>query len=711
MGVRFAESLKPLNLISLVFIVAVSVILGACSPPPGGTAPLLSAPQNVVVTTLSSSSIHIDWYGVQGAQGYYVYRCGIRDGSYFRVSDTLLISSEFTDDRLSADCEYWYTVVAFAHGHEHENSAPCSGTTNLSVPTGVTVTAPDPGELALSWNDVDSADGYNIYRSDAYSGPFVSINPVPLASSDFSESGLEDQTSYWYEIAALRGGVEQDRSSPVNGVTMIGPLDIVSVFYLTSSSLRITWTSYGGSLDYLVFRSTDSGGQYTQITPSPISGTSFDDSGLAGDTEYWYRLDAVRDGVTQSPGDPRSGLTSPYWARTYEPIGGAEATVLLPAADGGLILGGTADVPYLADASWVVKVDDAGLIQWEKRYSVHDLRSLRPTSDGGIVMASVYWDASIYDHDAAVTKLDDQGNVSWSRRFGDAYNRSDNVSFAAETVDGGYVVVGHMSRTYGAWILRLDGDGDILWCKAIGNSNSARFYTVSETSDGGFLGVGSCYTTVDGYDGWLAKFDSDGVLEWQTALGSSGSAYDFLRSMDECSDGDYILTGSLAGTLWVLRIDPDGTIEWQKTYGQSDGSEYRHVATTGDGGFLVSSYSSTLGPSFYDIWLLKLQSDGDIDWQVCYGMSGKDMPAQVAESAGGEMVVLGERYDEFLVLSLPDDGILEGSGLYVITSETAADASSVERTPDLEAIDLSLSTSTLNTSSVSTNAVTDLLYP
>ena len=328
-NIRYTVFLRLSKFIAMIALAAFMLIQVSCKPPTGAATLQLPAPLNVVATALSSSSIHIDWDDVPGARGYHIYRCRTRDGSFLRANIDLLISSEYTDDSLVSDSEYWYAVAAVADGRSHEQSDPCSGTTNLSVPTGITVSALIPGELAIAWNDVDNADGYNIYRLDSYSGTYTRLNPTPLVSPDFSDSGLDDLTIYWYEIAAIRGGVEQDRSTPARGITMVGPLDIDSVSYLSPSALRITWTSHGSSLQYLVHRATGSDGPYTRVTPSPVSGTTFDDIGLAGDTEYWYRLDAVRDGIPQSPGNPLSGLTSPFWVRTYEPTDGAEAAVLL----------------------------------------------------------------------------------------------------------------------------------------------------------------------------------------------------------------------------------------------------------------------------------------------------------------------------------------------------------------------------------------------
>ena len=125
-------------------------------------------------------------------------------------------------------------------------------------------------------------------------------------------------------------------------------------------------------------------------------------------------------------------------------------------------------------------------------------------------------------------------------------------------------------------------------------------------------------------DVWLLKLDENGIVTWQKTYG--GVTFESATSVQQTSpDGGYIVVGTTvtfgAGEkdVWLLKLDANGDVTWQKTYGGTAGDEGYSVQQTSDGGYIVAGGTRSFGEGNYDIWLLKLDGGGDIVWQKTYG--------------------------------------------------------------------------------------------
>jgi predicted secreted protein len=128
----------------------------------------------------------------------------------------------------------------------------------------------------------------------------------------------------------------------------------------------------------------------------------------------------------------------------------------------------------------------------------------------------------------------------------------------------------------------------------------------------------------------VMKLDSNGNIQWQKTYGGPG--HDWAYDVEETQDGGYIVgggTGSFGAggwDMWILKLDSHGNVQWQKTYGGRgvgiDGLnvEYVHdLAKTSDGGYIVVGGTTSYGAGDRDIWVLKLDSQGNVQWQRTYG--------------------------------------------------------------------------------------------
>ena len=282
------------------------------------------------------------------------------------------------------------------------------------------------------------------------------------------------------------------------------------------------------------------------------------------------------------------------------------------------------------------------------------------TNDGGYIAAGAQRINNSGD-DWAVVKLDADGNEQWRKSFG-LNTSNDRAQGIVQTADDGYVITGSLSapNTGGQdfVVVKLDPDGEIVW---------EQFYdlyfpfvnSLSLTADGGFMVAGNSLglgTTSDS-DGLFRKLDAEGNLEWEKHYG--GSSTDEIFSIVQTEDLGYIAAGCSRSSdgdikdnygsddIWVIKMDANGNLEWSKNYGGSNQDVSRSVQQAVDGGFLVAGYTSSSDKDVIqnygdeDIWLLKLSPDGIIEWSQNYGGQDEDRAQSMVKVSSGGYAIGG----------------------------------------------------------------------
>jgi hypothetical protein len=205
------------------------------------------------------------------------------------------------------------------------------------------------------------------------------------------------------------------------------------------------------------------------------------------------------------------------------------------------------------------------------------------------------------------------------------------------------------------------------WAKTYGWSNHDYAYSIQQTTDGGYIVAGETYSFgVDSAVIWILKLDSNGDITWQKTYGGSGRDYaDFIQ---QTTDGGYIVVGNTSSfgggspDIWILKIDSNGDITWQKTYGGSDWDRVYSIQQASDGGYIAAGYTHSFGVSSSDSFLLKLDSNGDITWQKTYGGSNSDRLYSVRQTTDGGYIVAGRTQsfgageEDFWVLKIDSNG-------------------------------------------------------
>ncbi len=187
---------------------------------------------------------------------------------------------------------------------------------------------------------------------------------------------------------------------------------------------------------------------------------------------------------------------------------------------------------------------------------------------------------------------------------------------------------------------------DSLWSHTFGGSNSDVCYSVQQTTDGGYiLGGGTTFYGTSYEDIWLVKTNVSGTEEWSRTFGGSG--WDWCHSVQQTSDGGYILGGRTnsygAGDedIWLVKTDANGIEEWSRTFGGSNWDECYSVQQTTDGGYILGGYTSSYGAGSDDFWLVKTDVNGTEEWSRTFGGSSADYCKSVQQTTDSGYILAG----------------------------------------------------------------------
>jgi hypothetical protein len=284
-------------------------------------------------------------------------------------------------------------------------------------------------------------------------------------------------------------------------------------------------------------------------------------------------------------------------------------------------------------------------------------------------------------YDFLLKKVNLTGSVIWEKFYG---STNDERGYVVKQIPGGIIYGGAMlSSNYddlknnGKWdglLLKLDSLGNVIWKRNYGGNNGDSIRDVIHTRDNGFVFCG--YTFSDSYanhhggkDFWIVKTDHNGEIKWEKILG--GSNYDMAYSVVETRDNHYVVAGYSfskngdledfnnhgGGDYWIIKLDYSGNIVWSKLYGGSSWEEVRQVIETRDRGILLAGVSSSKdgdikeGKGRWDAWLVKLDRNGNMEWEKTYGGSSYDKAFSVQELSDRGFVVAG--------MTKSDDGDVE----------------------------------------------------
>lgn len=324
----------------------------------------------------------------------------------------------------------------------------------------------------------------------------------------------------------------------------------------------------------------------------------------------------------------------------------------------------------------VVKLDNNGTKVWEKALGGTGgdrIRSIIATKDGGYIMAGYSFSndgdatGNHGSYDAWIVKIDEAGAIQWQKQYGGSY--IDMAWTIVESNDGGYVVAGGLGRSDSstnytskpdAWVFKLNNSGDMVWQKIVSSGTglqSDEVTSLTKSSYGGYVLAGVTYrdatdTTFGNHDVLAAKLDEDGNLVWRQTFGNA-DRQEVIWAMTKSLDGGYVATGNRSlpsndgHDVLVLKFDEQGSLKWQKTHGGSSADWARSIQATTDGGYILGGATHSNDGDVsgnhgnWDAWVLKLGLDGHLQWQKPLGGSGFEEAYGILPRADGSYVIAG----------------------------------------------------------------------
>lgn len=237
-------------------------------------------------------------------------------------------------------------------------------------------------------------------------------------------------------------------------------------------------------------------------------------------------------------------------------------------------------------------------------------------------------------------------DTTWTKIF--ATSGDDYGEYVEQTSDGGFIIVGTTDYSGGddVFLIKTNSAGDTLWTRTYGTYHYDYAACVHQTNDGGYIIFGE----TDSYDpnfweGFLIKTDSDGDTLWTKHLGDF--AYYFFQSGVELNGSGYVAVGytkidaSDPEDIWLVKTDTEGDTVWTRTFGGSERDLPTSICRTVDGGFIISGSTESPSAGDFDALLIKTDADGNLEWSKTYGGIKRDLASDVKQTDDGGYIIAG----------------------------------------------------------------------
>ncbi|HLP92608.1 MAG TPA: T9SS type A sorting domain-containing protein [Saprospiraceae bacterium] len=266
-----------------------------------------------------------------------------------------------------------------------------------------------------------------------------------------------------------------------------------------------------------------------------------------------------------------------------------------------------------------------------------------------------------------------QPSIHWERSYGGS--SLEKLYALKATLDNGYIVCGSTFSSDGdvgtnkggadCWIVKIKADGSLSWARNYGGEATDLPYDICCLNDGGFAFVGLTYSTggdIQGNHGdtdvWVVRLDPVGNILWQKCLG--GSKRDVGYGLSSTNDGSLIICGTTKSSdgditshigysdVWLIKLTSLGQLEWENCLGGINGDDIAYqIESTTDGGFIFfgetnSSDGQVSGHNGNDdCWLVKVNSVGELEWQKALGGFASDRGWDIHPAKNGDYYLMG----------------------------------------------------------------------
>ncbi|MFC7774004.1 T9SS type A sorting domain-containing protein [Flavobacterium sp. GCM10027622] len=364
---------------------------------------------------------------------------------------------------------------------------------------------------------------------------------------------------------------------------------------------------------------------------------------------------------------------------------------------------------------WVCKMDAHNNLLWQKTYGgsgMDLLQSVKATSDGGYILAGISTSGKNGDKlyacqgstDYWIVKIDNAGGIQWQNTIGG--NGQEKLSSIVQTADGGYAIAGSSSSAKSKpdangviashlkkedskggldfWMVKLEANGRVSWQKTLGGRFQDELKVIQPLANNEYLIGGysnspqsgdKTSNTIGLGDYWILKVDATGSIIWQQTLGGTGD--DVLVSLMQTQDGGFIVGGNSGpesqssnnrktqnsnktksnakGTdLWVIKLDSEGVSDWQETFNFGTNDVFSTLTEDTDGTLLIGGFAqselknkgtglriSKEKEGINDYIALKIDGKGKELWSQTIGSRGDEVLKKVIPTKDGGYLLAG----------------------------------------------------------------------
>jgi hypothetical protein len=297
--------------------------------------------------------------------------------------------------------------------------------------------------------------------------------------------------------------------------------------------------------------------------------------------------------------------------------------------------------------------------------------SILQLADGGYLLGGSTQLPEREFSDFYMVKTNNLGETQWTHTYGDE-DVSEGIAQLEYNSDGSFLVFGQKQTYKGGkndlYFAKLNPDKSVAWQNIFGDSDEENSGSFVHTSDGGFLLAGTTRSFTTSTQVYLIKVDQNGNKIWEKNFGGSGG--DAGKKIIPTKDGNYMILGTTSSKgsgdfdVYLIKVNGNGDIIWDKTHGGPMWDEGTDIAELSDGSFILSGYTLSYSVAGGHDWLLlKVNESGDFVWRKTFGAQYQDYAGRIAVANDGfviagttDLVIIPRIINDMLVIKTDFSG-------------------------------------------------------
>lgn len=254
---------------------------------------------------------------------------------------------------------------------------------------------------------------------------------------------------------------------------------------------------------------------------------------------------------------------------------------------------------------------------------------------------------TVFNNNAQVnlTKCDSMGNLIWTKYYGDSLNdfgismvyKNNLITFVYEKY--------HSNSDFGIGITKVDTSGAIIWQNQLIGIQNLSPRQIIFSLDNQYLISGFISDNFNSNNLYIAKVDTLGNLIWDNSIG--GNDNDYSSGIIQMSDSTIYVSGdtrsfSVGGyDVYLIKLDKNGNVLWDRNYGNEfDNGSQGILLTQNQKIFVFGETHTGIGLDF-DYFTLMVDSSGNQMWQYDLGWNGTDAAFSAIEDINGNFILTG----------------------------------------------------------------------